>query len=190
MNLHVKPRMTVEEFLEWIDARKASLTSDEPKWELFAGVPVMQDHEKWVHARLKFSVMLVVKNAIARAGLPFEAGIDGLGVRIGPNESYQPEVVVFPAGLIGDDDRFAPSPIIVVEVLSPSTRRVDLREKVIGYGQVPTIEHYLVVDPKPREVLHYRRVKSGLVTPADAQSSGVVDFDPPGIQIALSAFFD
>ena len=27
------------------------MASDEPKWELFDGVPVLQDHEKWVHAR-------------------------------------------------------------------------------------------------------------------------------------------
>ncbi len=45
-------------------------------------------------------------------------------------------------------------------------RRVDLREKVIGYDQVPTIEHYLVADPKPREILHDRRGTMGLVEPS------------------------
>ena len=189
MNLHVKHRMTVEEFLAWADARRASLPFDEPKWELFDGVPVMQEHEKWIHARLKFEITVAIKAAIAQSGLHFEAGVDGLGVRISPRESYQPEIAVFPKGLIADDDRFAPDPILVVEVLSPSTRRTDLREKVAGYGQVATIEHYLVVDPKPREILHYRRQGRLLIEPAAPLTSDVLRLDPPGLEIPLSAMF-
>ena len=189
MNLHVKHRMTVEEFLAWADARRASLRFDEPKWELFDGVPVMQEHEKWIHARLKYHIAKVIESALKTANLPFEINVDGLGVRISSRESYQPEIAVFPQGLIADDDRFAPDPILVVEVLSPSTRRTDLREKVAGYGQVATIEHYLVVDPKPREILHYRRQGRLLIEPAAPLTSGVLRLDPPGLEIPLSAMF-
>ena len=40
-----------------------------------------------------------------------------------------------------------PAPIIVVEVLSPATRRIDTSDKLAGYFRVPSVAHYLIVDP-------------------------------------------
>jgi Uma2 family endonuclease len=42
--------------------------------------------------------------------------------------------------------------LIVVEVLSPSTERVDRTEKAIAYASLPSIEHYVLVDPMRRSV--------------------------------------
>lgn len=180
-------RMTVEQFLAWVDARGAALPYDEPKWELFDGVPEMQEHEKWAHAQAKLSITLAFRAAIAKAGLSLVVGIDGVGVRISRNESYQPEVVVFPAGVIKGDDRYAPDPIIVVEVLSPSTRNKDLKIKAEGYARVPSIEHYLVVDPDTREVLPYRREGVTLVPADESLTSGELRLDPPGLVLDVKA---
>ncbi|MDX2158629.1 MAG: Uma2 family endonuclease [Hyphomicrobiaceae bacterium] len=179
-------RMTVEQFLDWMDARVAALPYDEPKWELFDGVPEMQEHETWRHAQSKLSITLAIRDAIRRSGLAYEVGIDGLGVRIGPKESYQPEAVVFPKGLIAETDRHAPQPIVVVEVLSPSTRSKDLKIKAEGYGRVASIEHYLVIDPETREVLHYRRRGEGLVPEPEALSSGTLRLEPPGLELDVA----
>ena len=40
----------------------------------------------------------------------------------------------------------------MVEVLSPSTKHVDTGKKLEGYFRVPSIVHYLVVDPERRMV--------------------------------------
>jgi Uma2 family endonuclease len=178
-------RMTCEQFLDWTDARVAALPYDEPNWELFDGIPEIQEHETWRHARAKLSLTLVIRDAITGAGLDLEIGLDGLGVRIGPKESYQPEVVIFPKGLIGDGDRYAPRPIIIIEVLSPPTRNKDLKIKAIGYARVPTIEHYLVIDPETREVLGYRREGAALVAAEQPQTSGVLRLDPPGLEFDI-----
>ena len=180
-------RMTCEQFLEWTDARVAALPYDEPKWELFDGVPEMQEHETWRHARSKYQLAKVVEDAIAAARLQLEIGLDGLGVRVGAKESYQPEAVVFPKGLIGGADRYAPEPIIVVEVLSPSTRNKDLKIKAAGYARVPTILHYLVIDPETKELLHHRRRGDALVPAEKPQSSGVLQLDPPGLVLDVGA---
>ena len=189
MNLHLKQRMTVEEFHAWCEARRAALAHDEPKWELFDGVAEMQESERWIHVQTKLSIMLAIRSAIARAGFPLETGFDGLGVRISPKESYVPEVVVFPAGEIGDDDRYAPNPLIVVEVLSPSTANKDLVIKAAGYGRVPSILHYLVADPDAREIPHFTREGDKLVEPASASTTGVLRLDPPRLEIALADCF-
>ena len=183
-------RMSVEEFLAWVDSRAASLPYDEPKWELFDGVPEMQEHERWNHARIKLAVTIAFRSAIARAGIPFEVAVDGLGVRIGNRESYQPEVIVFPSGRIGEHDRHAPDPVVVVEVLSPSTRAKDLTSKAKGYERVQSIRYYLVVDPDAREVVIHRRSGESLVPDADALGVGAtVALDPPGLTVGTAEFF-
>jgi len=176
-------RMTCEQFLEWTDARVAALPYDEPKWELFDGIPEMQEHETWRHARAKLSLTIAIRDAIERDALSLEIAVDGLGVRIGPKESYQPEAVIFPKGLIGETDRYAPQPIIVIEVLAPSTRNKDLKTKALGYARVPTIAHYLVIDPETRELLCYRRQGNTLVPAEQPQTSGVLRLDPPGLEL-------
>jgi len=185
----IPARMTVEQFHAWLDARAAQLAYDEPKWELFSGVPEMQSSEQWIHGRVKVQVWLAFRDAIARSGLPLEAALDSIGVAIGANEEYVPELVVFPAGEIADHDRQAPDPLIVVEVLSPSSRAKDLNTKVAGYGRVPTIRHYLVFDPQSREIIHVERVADALVRREPSITSGMLRLDPPGLEIDVGACF-
>ncbi len=53
------------------------------------------------------------------------------------------------------------SPCLVVEVLSPTTRRVDLLEKKERYLALPSLEGYLLVETTRKEVLLYRRSPEG-----------------------------
>ena len=186
----IPARMTVEQFHAWLDARAAHLESDEPKWELFNGVPEMQSSEQWIHGRVKVQVWLALRDAIQRSGLPLEAALDSIGVAVGVSEEYVPEVVVFPAGQIADHDRQAPDPLIVVEVLSPSSRAKDLNTKVAGYGRVPSIRHYLVVDPQSKEIVHIERVSGALIHRDPPIASGMIRLDPPGLGLDVGACFE
>jgi Uma2 family endonuclease len=190
MNAPANIRMTVPQFLDWAEARRAHLPYDEPKWELFDGIPEMQEHERWSHGRNKVAIYMAIRDAIARSGLELEVALDSIGVEIPSSGSYRPEVVVFPAGMIGDDDRLAPSPVIVVEVLSPSTMHKDLRIKADGYARVNSIEHYIVADPENRAILHYSRQGPVLTPPAEPITSGLLRLMPPGLDIDVSRCFD
>lgn len=44
----------------------------------------------------------------------------------------------------------------MVEVLSPSTERIDRREKLFAYQTIPSLREYLLVDPDRRCVEVYR----------------------------------
>ena len=57
------------------------------------------------------------------------------------------------------DDRetyYRRSPCLLVEVLSPSTERIDRREKLFAYQTIPSLREYLLVDPDRRCVEVYR----------------------------------
>ena len=47
-------------------------------------------------------------------------------------------------------------PCMMVEVLSPSTERIDRREKLFAYQMIPSLREYLLVDPDKRCIEIYR----------------------------------
>ena len=81
-----------------------------------------------------------------------------------------------------------PDPVIVVEVLSPSSKHMDTSAKLIGYFKLPSVCHYLFVDPDARRVTHHRRTASGTVV-ADTLTSGIIRLDPPGLTIEVPDLF-
>jgi Uma2 family endonuclease len=53
------------------------------------------------------------------------------------------------------------NPIVIVEVLSPSTAQYDRGHKAVLYRSLPSVREYLLVDQKPVYVEHYRRGEPG-----------------------------
>ena len=43
-------------------------------------------------------------------------------------------------------------PIIVVEVVSPSSRGIDSGAKLVAYFSLPTVRHYLIMDTDKRSL--------------------------------------
>ncbi len=73
------------------------------------------------------------------------------------------------------------SPTIVVEVLSPSTRKFDLNAKRKEYFRIPSLSHYLLIDSETPSVLLYTR-DANQSWPKDPQS-----FTGPKAAIPLTA---
>ena len=79
-------------------------------------------------------------------------------------------------------------PLIVVEIVSPSTEGVDANVKFAEYFSVPSIMHYLIVWPKQRYCYHHQRIDDNKVLTTIVRS-GVIEFDPPGFAISFDSFF-
>jgi Uma2 family endonuclease len=79
-------------------------------------------------------------------------------------------------------------PIIIVEVKSPSTAHMDTSAKLIGYFKLPSVCHYLFVDPDAREITHHKRSASGSVEAATLMS-GIIRLNPPGLTIEATDLF-
>lgn len=69
---------------------------------------------------------------------------------------YYPDVMVV-CGAVGQLDVIVREPCVVVEVTSPSTARIDRREKVAAYREVPSLLAYLIVDHRRRRVERHWR---------------------------------
>jgi Uma2 family endonuclease len=176
-----KSRMTVDEFLAWAPSQPERL-------ELFDGVPVAMSPERVVHGRTKYRVARAFEAAIAKAGLPCEAILDSAAVRIDARSSYQPDVMVYCGEIASGNAVLIENPVVVVEVLSPGNAMKDLRDKLIGYFRVPSIAHYLIVDPDKRLVIHHAR-GSGEAVATRIVGDGAITLDPPGLLLAMADLF-
>ena len=59
------------------------------------------------------------------------------------------------------DDHFHDAPVVILEVTSPSTRRLDLAEKKDAYLAIPSLMVYLVAESTEPVVQVYRRSPNG-----------------------------
>ena len=173
--------MTAEEFAVWAEARP------EKHWELFDGVPEVQQPQGWGHQQTVGALSLLIDGAIRDAKLGLFVGKPSLIVEVGPHTAFEPDVVVF-AGPMDDHDIIVRRPVIVAEVLSDLTARKDRTVKLDGYFAVPSIKHYLIVDWEKRELMHYRREGSGLVPPI-IFCAGTLPLEPPGLTLDISKLF-
>jgi Uma2 family endonuclease len=77
------------------------------------------------------------------------------------------------------------APLIVVGVTSPSSEATDAEDKLVEYFSVPSIQHYLIVHPTRRVVIHHARGQAGKLSTLIA-SSGEIDLTPPGMTVPVA----
>ena len=77
-------------------------------------------------------------------GTPCTTFMADMKVRVGKNYVY-PDVVV-DCGNMAGDDYFSTAPLIIVEVLSRSTRRTDTTVKLLRYINLPSLQEYVLIE--------------------------------------------
>jgi Uma2 family endonuclease len=176
-----KPRrLTVAEFLEWAS------TQTEGRYELVHGEVVTMAPERARHAIIKGAVFRALGDAIQRAGLPCTAFPDGMMVVIDDDHAREPDASVQCSPLADLDTMILDAPLIVAEVVSPSSERTDTGTKVAEYFSVPGIQHYLIVDPAGKTVAHYTRGKSGEISRRLASCNEEIELTPPGMTVPVA----
>jgi Uma2 family endonuclease len=182
MNVPAVKHLTVPEFLTWVEKQ------DHGRFELVRGDVVAMAPERAEHVQAKLAAAIALREAVRRAGVDCQAFVEGLSVVVDDETSYIPDALVT-CGAPVASSLVAPNPVIVVEVLSPSSRRIDTTVKLSDYFRVPGLAHYLVVDLGRRHVVHYRRLADGTLTLAIVRDGEIV-FDPPGLTVAAAALFE
>ena len=173
-------RFDLSSFLAFAEGR-------EGKWELFDGAPVAMSPERVRHTETKTEAAFALREAIRRAGAPCRAYAEGITVRVRDNSAFVPDALVIcppppPEAVIIDN------PLIVVEVLSPSTAAVDHGIKLEGYFSLKSLVHYLILDPDRRVVIHHKRGEGGAIE-TRILHDGALRLEPPGLGVQLADLF-
>jgi len=173
--------MTVDEFLGWAEGRDG-------RWELFDGRPIAMSPERVAHAETKLEAATALRDAIRRAGAPCHVMPDGMTVRITARMAFEPDALVYCGDRLPPGAIEVPSPLIVVEVLSEGTEARDHGVKLAGYFSLPSVAHYLILDPNSRTAIWYKRGQ-GEVIETRILATGPLRLDPPGLELAMEELF-
>jgi Uma2 family endonuclease len=183
MNIALRTPLTVDDYLAW-----ARTQSDPPRTELINGQIVPMSPERVAHNRAKGKVYLLLTRALVTAGVMGEVFTHGLTVPIDQHTAYEPDALVRCGNPLPPDQMKVTDPVIIMEVKSPSTAHMDTSAKLIGYFKLPSVYHYLFVDPDARKVVHHKRTSNGTVE-ADTLSFGIIRLDPPGLTVEVADLF-
>jgi Uma2 family endonuclease len=180
MTLALKQRMTVAEFLEWAERQP------EGDFELVDGVVVAMARERALHNLAKMAAFRALQDAVGAAGAPCTVYTDGMTVEIDNHTARGPDALVQCGRPIDLDSMIADNPLIVVEVVSPTSERRDTDAKLVEYFSVLSIRHYLIFFPHKGVVVHHAKDAKGKVT-TNFVHSGSIALEPPGISVSVDA---
>ena len=172
-----------EAYVAWVQQQAQG------RFERVHGEIVPMSPEPIAHARLKAAIWLALHTSIDAAGLSaFEALPDGVTVQAGDGSDYEPDVVVAGGGPAPGNSIAVLTPIIVVEVLSRRTARVDTTQKLIDYFTIPSVVYYLVASVDQQKIVHHHRLDDAHIM-TTIVTGGEIDLDPPGIKLAIAPLY-
>jgi Uma2 family endonuclease len=173
---------TSDEFIAW------ALEQPSGRFELDNGVVVAMAPDRVNHAIAKLNAVVALRTAVGARSLPCQAFPDGMSVKVNDRTVYEPDALVRCGPPPPGDAIEISDPVIVVEVVSPSSRGIDRGVKLAGYFSLPSVRHYLIVDTDKRVVIHHHRSEDGRIG-VQVLHDGPLTLDPPGLEVGISGIF-
>jgi Uma2 family endonuclease len=166
---HARAPVDPRAFIAWENKRKA-------RYELIAGEVRMMAGGSRAHDLIAGNTLVALRRAIRRSGCDVHGS--NLKVVSPVGMVTYPDLFVR-CGPLADEATECDDPVVVVEVLSPSTRSEDLVRKRWGYQAIPSVRHLVYVDAA--------RLKVELVTRDEGGRWWSEFLDDPGARLDLPA---
>jgi Uma2 family endonuclease len=151
MNVQLPLHIDKLGFLDWVQGR-------EGRYELAEGRVVMMVGASRNHGIIVMNLATLIKSQLDAQhwNVIAEFGLD-----TGPRTLRYPDIVVDQAGGRARD-LTATAPVLLAEVLSPSTASMDLGDKAAEYLRLPSLSAYLVAAQDEPKVWVWERGAEGL----------------------------
>ena len=182
MNIRSVPPMTVDQFFDWY-------ATQDNKFELVGGLAHMQPYVTRNHARITSN--LIHQFRLVLGDDRYDVVATDFAIQTGPSTVRFPDLIVEPYGGPGDE-RITHEPLIVVEILSESTKHVDFGEKLNEYRMLGGLQHYLILAQEKPHVWLWSRGGDGAWSDDPVILEGMkADLALPlfGLTIPLSAIY-
>jgi Uma2 family endonuclease len=178
MRRAVQNLMTLDEFLAWEGDQSE-------RYEFADGVVVMMTGGSAAHSVISLNLALALRHALRDSGCrPFSSDMKVLA----NNTVRYPDVSVT-CSPVSDGDTVLPEPVLIIEVVSPSTARTDRGRKKFDYFATPSIRQYAIVEQEERLIDLYTRTVDGWVNEI-VTDGGALTLSSVGVEIALDAIYE
>ncbi len=173
--------MTLDDFMAWEDAQPE-------RHELVAGVVTARAGRRRTHGRTVLNLVRRLGNLLE--GTPCQVFAESMKLQVADDTLLYPDVFVTCDKADLATEMVFRAPVLVIEVLSPSTQGDDRSGKFALYRRLPSLQEYLLVDPETRRVEGFRRQPSGDWVFADMSDGGPLASTSLGLQVPLAQVFD
>ncbi len=156
-------KLTLAEYIEWENAQPDK--NEFVRGEVFAMVGGRR-----IHGRVVGNLLRAFGNRLD--GSPCQVFAESMKVQVAGNSILYPDLFVTcdPEDL--RTDQIFHAPLVVVEVLSPSTHAYDRSLKFALYRGVASLREYVLIDPESRQVEAFRVGADGLWVLHDMTDDG------------------
>lgn len=175
--------VSVEEYL-------AGEQTSDVKHEYSEGYVYDRAEVKTLHNRIAMSCLLALGQQLV--GKNCEAFNSDMKVRVQlPSHTR----FYYPDGMVvcepnPPESSFQDRPVVIVEVVSETTRRIDEGEKREAYLSISTLAAYLLVETDQPRVVVYRRASQGFVPEAYEGLEAVIPLEQVDLELALRDVYD
>lgn len=184
MSSQLKTRLTAQEYLAL--EREAECKSEYYKGEVFAFAGASLRHNL-----IAANVMANIHSQL-RSG-PCSAFSSDMRITIPqtPHFTYADVVVVCGQPQLDDDfkDNLL-NPIVIIEVLSPSTEGYDRGKKFESYQRIASLLEYVLVSQDRPRVEQFLRQPDGRWLYSETSAEGIIKLTPIDCELSLSDIYD
>jgi Uma2 family endonuclease len=176
-NAAEKP-IPLEEFLAW--------EREQPeRYEYAGGVVTMMMGASLAHVTITMNVAFALRQALRGTGCrPFS---NDAKVLAGTSVRY-PDIAVTCSPVSGADD-IVPDPVLIIEVISPSTEREDRGRKKFDYFATPSIRQYALIEQDERRIDLYTRTRTEWTNEV-VEGDTILRFSSIGVEVSLDAIYE
>jgi Uma2 family endonuclease len=170
--------MTLTEFLDWDDGT-------DTRYELVNGVPIAMAPAAPVHNAIAGNIGRLFGSALPPSCLAMpQAGI----ARDDAQNAFLIADVAVSCTPIRPGQRSTPDPVVIVEVLSPTTADYDRGTRLEIYRGLPSVQEILLIFSEARSATLWRRVEQGWLV-QDMIGDAMIRLDSIGVELPLSAAY-
>jgi Uma2 family endonuclease len=171
-------RMTVAEFLTWDDGT-------DTRYELIDGRAVAMAPVAPSHSIIVVNLSHELK---ARLQPPCYAGGEAGVVHPDRDDSFYEADIVVSCTPVAPGMAAIPNPVVVIEVLSPSTIEHDRGRKAYDYRRIPSVQEIALVASEQRHVEIWRR-RGPKWEVEDLIGDATLELESVGVQIPYAAVY-
>lgn len=173
-----------QQFFAWVERQ-----TDGKRYELDHGEPIAMAPERARHNIVKALIWQAFDRQVRdRLHGRCEAFTDGMTVHVDDDNVFEPDALINCGPPVDPLATVAPSPVVIVEVTSDSSRGVDTGRKMAAYFRLPSVAHYLIVFYDKRTVIHHARRDADTIL-SRIVSGGAIPLDPPGIVLDMDEVY-
>jgi Uma2 family endonuclease len=175
------PLMSRDEFLDW------AATQNE-RYEFDGFAPVAMTGGTRDHSRVCHNIYAALRSRLMGTGCE-PLGPDAGVATVGNAVRYPDALVTHTKG--PGTDRLIPGVVVVFEVLSPTSGRVDRIEKLLEYRMVPSIRRYVILEYASAGMTVYARAAGDAPWTATALTGDdVLSMPEIGIEVPVAEFYE